>query len=89
MSVGETKVEAISAEINKDLCSRCLICIGICPFNALTYDGENIEVLEVLCKGCGACATACPTKAIKMKNFTDTQILAELKESLSSPPGKV
>jgi heterodisulfide reductase subunit A len=89
MSVGETEVEAISAEINKDLCSRCLICIGICPFNALTYDGENIEVLEVLCKGCGACATACPTKAIKMKNFTDTQILAELKESLSSPPGKV
>ncbi|MEM3703384.1 MAG: CoB--CoM heterodisulfide reductase iron-sulfur subunit A family protein [Candidatus Bathyarchaeia archaeon] len=86
MSIGEAEVEAISAEINRDLCSLCLICVGICPFNALTYDGKNIEVVEVLCKGCGACATACPTKAIKMKNFTNEQISAELKEALSSLP---
>jgi heterodisulfide reductase subunit A len=84
MSVGETEVEAISAEINEDLCSKCLICIGMCPFNALTFEGEKVKVLEILCKGCGACAAACPTKAIKMKNFTDEQIFAELKEAF--PP---
>ncbi|MBS7616581.1 CoB--CoM heterodisulfide reductase iron-sulfur subunit A family protein [Candidatus Bathyarchaeota archaeon] len=79
MSVGEAEVEAISAEINSDLCSRCLICLHICPFNALIYSEGKVEVLEALCKGCGACAAACPSKAIKMKNFTNEQILAELK----------
>ncbi|MEM2947570.1 MAG: 4Fe-4S binding protein, partial [Candidatus Bathyarchaeia archaeon] len=79
MSVGEAEVEAISAEINEDLCSKCLICLGMCPFNALTFEEDKVKVLEALCKGCGACSAACPTKAIKMKNFTDDQIFAELK----------
>ncbi|MEM2367077.1 MAG: CoB--CoM heterodisulfide reductase iron-sulfur subunit A family protein [Candidatus Bathyarchaeia archaeon] len=79
MSAGEAEVEAISAEINEDLCSKCLICLSMCPFNALTFEENKIKVLEVLCKGCGACSAACPTKAIKMKNFTDDQIFAELR----------
>ncbi|MEM3703851.1 MAG: 4Fe-4S binding protein, partial [Candidatus Bathyarchaeia archaeon] len=84
MSVGEAEVEAISAEISEDLCGKCLICIGMCPFNALTFEEEKVKVLEALCKGCGACSAACPAKAIKMKNFTDEQIFAELKEAF--PP---
>jgi heterodisulfide reductase subunit A len=84
MSVGEAEIEATTAEINRNLCGRCLICISMCPFNALVYNEGTVEVLEALCKGCGACAAACPTKAIKMKNFTDKQIFAELREALVS-----
>lgn len=86
MSVGEAEVAAISAEVNGDLCSRCLICVSICPFNALTYNEGNVEILEALCKGCGACAAACPSKAIKMRNFTDEQISAEFMEALTRLP---
>ncbi|GAI19065.1 unnamed protein product, partial [marine sediment metagenome] len=31
---------------------------------------------EALCKGCGACVSSCIRGAIKMKGFSDAQILA-------------
>jgi heterodisulfide reductase subunit A len=88
MSVGEAEVAAISAELNGELCSRCLVCVNICPFNALSYGEGNVEVLEAMCKGCGACAAACPSKAIKMRNFTDEQISAEFIEASARLPGE-
>lgn len=87
MSAGEAEVAVISAELNRELCSRCLICLGLCPFNALTYSEGNVEVQEATCKGCGACAAACPSKAIRMKNFSDEQILAESTGALTRLPG--
>jgi heterodisulfide reductase subunit A len=84
MSVGEAEIEATTAEVNEDLCSRCLICVTMCPFNALIVKEEAVEVLETLCKGCGSCSAACPSRAIQMKHFNDKQILAELKEALMS-----
>jgi heterodisulfide reductase subunit A len=86
ISSGEAEVAAISAEVDGELCSRCLVCVSICPFNALSYDEENVEVLEAVCKGCGACAAACPSKAIKMRNFTDEQISAEFIDALARLP---
>jgi heterodisulfide reductase subunit A len=87
MSMGETEIEATTAEINENLCSGCLICVAMCPFNALIVNGKAVKVLETLCKGCGSCSAACPTKAIQMRNFNDYQILAELKEALMATSG--
>jgi heterodisulfide reductase subunit A len=84
MSAGETKIEAITAEINKDFCSKCLICFATCPFNAVIVNEKTVEVLETLCKGCGSCSAACPSGAIQMRHFNHEQILAELKEALKS-----
>jgi len=84
MTVGEAKIEPITAEVKEDLCSRCLICVPACPYNALVVNERAVEVLEILCKGCGACAAACPSDAIEMRNFTDGQLLAELREALKS-----
>lgn len=84
MTVGKAKIEPSTAEVKDDLCSRCLICLATCPYNALVAEEKAVKVIEILCKGCGSCAAACPTGAIQMKLFTDEQVLAELTEALKS-----
>jgi heterodisulfide reductase subunit A len=84
MTVGEATIEAITAEVEENLCGHCLICLAACPFNALVAKEKAVEVLQILCKGCGSCAAACPTGAIQMRHFTDEQILAELREAMKS-----
>ena len=36
------------------------------------------RVNEGICKGCGTCAASCRSNAIKLKGFTDDQILAAI-----------
>ncbi|MFZ0965573.1 MAG: CoB--CoM heterodisulfide reductase iron-sulfur subunit A family protein [Candidatus Bathyarchaeia archaeon] len=84
MTAGEAKIEAITAEIEEDFCSKCLICLDACPFKALIVEEKAVKVLETLCKGCGSCSAACPSGAIQMRHFSDEQILAESKEALTS-----
>jgi heterodisulfide reductase subunit A len=70
--------EAVVARIDKDRCSGCKLCIGVCPFEAISFsETENVATVnEVLCKGCGCCAACCPSAACSVANFTDQQILA-------------
>ena len=73
-------LEAMTAQIDENLCSGCSICIGACPYKAIgkSEDGERIRVNEVLCRGCGVCAVACPSAAIRCRHFTDDQVYAEI-----------
>jgi len=45
--------------------SGCTRCIRTCPTDAITSNGDVIEVNPNLCQGAGSCATACPTGAIR------------------------
>lgn len=45
--------------------SGCTRCIRTCPTEAITSNGDVIEVNPNLCQGAGSCATACPTGAIR------------------------
>jgi heterodisulfide reductase subunit A len=74
-------LEPMTAEINEDSCSGCKTCISLCPYKALAYDSMKkvVSVNEVLCRGCGICVTACPSAVIKARNFTDNQIVAEIR----------
>lgn len=66
--------------IDESRCSGCRVCIGVCPYNAITCD----EIKKVarsnpfLCQGCGTCAAACPSGACTAKNFGDEHISAEI-----------
>ena len=73
-------LEPITAEIDKDLCAGCQVCVGLCPFTAITYDKEKgISIVnDALCKGCGTCVAACPSGAAQQKHFRDLQIFAEI-----------
>jgi heterodisulfide reductase subunit A len=75
---GELELDPTVAYVDQDLCIGCKLCVETCPSRAITVKGTAF-VDEASCKGCGTCAAACPTDAIKMRLFTDEQILAQVR----------
>jgi heterodisulfide reductase subunit A2 len=72
------------ASVTEERCSGCRTCVPVCPYNAISYDGEKdvSRVNDLLCQGCGTCVAACPSGAIIGFHFTNEQIMAELEEVL-------
>jgi heterodisulfide reductase subunit A len=83
--LGKVELEPVTAVIVEDLCSGCRLCVGLCPFSAITYDlDKDVSVInDALCKGCGTCVSACPSGASYQKHFRDEQIFAEIEGILS------
>jgi len=78
MAVGRVRTEAITASVDEGKCTGCGTCIKLCPYGAVQKDERGVaRVNDVLCKGCGVCSASCPEKAIRMKHFSDAQVLAE------------
>ncbi len=77
--------EGIVSAHDPDLCSTCRICVGMCPYKAITYDYNKklIEVNDALCKGCGTCVAACPAGVMTARHFTDAQIFAQIEAALA------
>ena len=77
---GKVEIQPYTAVIDEELCSGCQVCVGLCPYDALTYDREKgvVHILDVKCKGCGVCAAACPSAAIDQKHFRNAFVLAEM-----------
>jgi coenzyme F420 hydrogenase subunit beta len=46
--------------IDKDLCARCGVCIGVCPVNAIGLDEDAYPELIERCTDCGFCTKCCP-----------------------------
>ena len=91
MNSGEITVEAITAEVIKDKCEICGICVRVCPYNAITMDKDNktpAQVTQAACSGCGTCAAECPTNAISMRHFTDSQIEGQIDSLLEEKPAE-
>jgi heterodisulfide reductase subunit A-like polyferredoxin len=86
LSKGRITVEPLTAASDKDICSGCEVCVGVCPYGAISMtemDGKRIaRVEETLCMGCGACVAACPSGAMQQKGFKDSQIMAQVVASL-------
>ena len=80
MSAGRTIIEPYFAIVDERLCSGCGTCISVCPFNAIKLVEWTAKVNKALCKGCGACAASCPSNAITVENFSDEQIIAQIRQ---------
>ncbi len=74
------KSSGIIAEIDKEKCTGCGLCIQACYFGAIASNKELgvSEVNPVLCKGCGNCAVVCPSWACHVEGFKEEQILAQI-----------
>jgi MinD superfamily P-loop ATPase len=51
-----------TADIHKDKCTECGLCLDLCRFEAIS---DNFEVNPIDCEGCGVCFYFCPEKAIE------------------------
>jgi heterodisulfide reductase subunit A2 len=91
MNPGALTVEAITAEVNEELCNCCGLCAKVCPYKAITVDTKAkipAKVTEAACSGCGTCSAECPVSAIRMNHFTDEQIEAQIDAILAEEPHK-
>jgi heterodisulfide reductase subunit A len=88
LAKGKVTIEPLVSRIDQDLCSHCMVCVPLCPYQAITVEGSNgqrkVEVNEVLCKGCGTCVAACPAGAIAAMHFTDQEILSQIEGILAA-----
>ena len=89
MQKSEISAEAITSEVDPDLCKSCGICAEVCPYNAITVDKKKklpAHVATAACAGCGTCAAECPFGAITMHHFTDGQIVGQIDAMLEEKP---
>jgi len=62
---------------DNELCSKCKVCVRICPMKANVYhaphdkEPERILFLEERCIGCGLCAYHCSNGAIRLVKVRD------------------
>jgi heterodisulfide reductase subunit A len=90
LNKSEMETSPMISAVERDKCSGCGVCVGICPYKAITlseiddrHGAKRIrrEVANVnsgLCQGCGACTSACRTGAIDLLGFRNKQILEEV-----------
>jgi len=56
-----------TANIDRDKCSECGLCLDLCRFSAISSD---FKVNHIDCEGCGVCVYFCPEKAIDFPENT-------------------
>ncbi|UCH02896.1 MAG: hydrogenase iron-sulfur subunit [Candidatus Bathyarchaeota archaeon] len=67
------------ATIDQNRCDLCKSCISICPTNAIDAVDSEIKVNSISCIGCGACILSCPKEAIDLTNFTEEQLISQIR----------
>jgi len=76
---GRFAVEAITAAVYEEACTKCGQCAQVCPFGAITWQKKQIpQVISAACAGCGTCAAECKFGAIQMRHFSDQAIYAQI-----------
>jgi heterodisulfide reductase subunit A len=91
LSRGVIEKEPLTAHLIPELCSGCMRCVKVCPYNAIQQvgpvgKGGTVKILEAACMGCGTCAAECNFDAIEMPLFTKDQILAQIDAALAEQP---
>jgi heterodisulfide reductase subunit A len=84
-SIGQVEIEPTVAQLNPTLCTGCRTCVGLCAYDAISFDdhSKTAVINEALCQGCGTCAAACPVAAIAVSHYTPDQIFAQIEGILA------
>ena len=79
-------VSGAVCEVDEASCVSCGACIAACTYGAIEFhetpQGRKALVNPVLCKGDGVCNAKCPTGAIRLKHFTDEELLSQIDAAL-------
>jgi F420-non-reducing hydrogenase iron-sulfur subunit len=69
-------VEEIPAiAIRDELCSRCTVCLSVCPYEAISRNEDRIVIDLDKCTICGICASVCPSSAIVPYYYGSTALI--------------
>lgn len=85
-SMGQVEIDPTVATLNERLCTGCRTCVGMCAYNAISFDElrKVATINQALCQGCGTCAAACPVSAIQVQHYRQDQIFAQIEGILAS-----
>lgn len=72
------------AVVRHALCSRCQLCMMVCPYDARRIDPDtgDITVDPIKCQGCGACAAVCPNSATIMASGSEGEMFEMIDAAL-------
>jgi heterodisulfide reductase subunit A-like polyferredoxin len=71
-------VGGVVSEVDEDRCAACLTCVRSCPYGVPEINERGVAYIEpAACQGCGICAGACPRKAIRLRHYSDEQVVAK------------
>jgi heterodisulfide reductase subunit A len=79
VGLGELATSPEIPIIDRVKCDLCGECVTICPTSAITIADSNISITPVACISCGACVPACPKAAIDQNNFTEKQLIEQIR----------
>ncbi len=64
--------------LNQKKCSRCGVCIEVCPVGAAKMVDESLPVYDLeVCIGCAQCIAMCPELALRVLWGTDIHVFQE------------
>jgi len=77
-------------EIADDYCSRCAICVAVCPFEAISKDEEQNKIILDIdeCRVCGLCVTACPLSAIDLVYYNVDLLTKKVQDEMAEKGAK-
>ena len=64
--------------LRKDKCSRCGVCVEVCPAGAATIKGDDFPAFDrERCIGCAQCIALCPEMALRILWGRDKEVFQE------------
>ncbi|MCD6084549.1 MAG: 4Fe-4S binding protein [Desulfurococcales archaeon] len=61
----------VKIHLNRELCTKCGLCVRYCPTEVFVLEGSEIRVREERCIYCRACEVLCPQGSIKTELLDD------------------
>ncbi len=62
----EKKVKSpIKPKIDMKKCKQCMLCVTLCPYDAIKIKNDKPNINYNFCKGCLICLRQCPWAAIE------------------------
>jgi len=81
---GELAAARVVSKVHDAICTRCQLCVDVCPFQARSFDAleDRIVVDAAACQACGMCAVACRNGAAEVLGWNDRQTMSAIEEKL-------
>ncbi len=70
---------------DEDLCSECLLCVNVCPFDAISVDEEGAPDIDIEeCQFCGICAGICPSGALDIDYYDHDALVDYVEQQMQN-----